>query len=69
MKATIHRLWRNLYAVETAGHPDVRQALRDWWDVHAVSQKREDAVALLAKLPSLQALDLSSAQILKSNFQ
>ena len=29
----------------------------------------EDAVALLAKLPSLQALDLSSAQILKSNFQ
>ena len=28
----------------------------------------EDAVALLAKLPSLQALDLSSAQILRSNF-
>ena len=28
----------------------------------------EDAVALLAKLPSLQALDLSSAQILRSHF-
>ena len=28
--------------------PDVRLALRDWWDGHAVSQKRADALALLA---------------------
>ena len=37
-----------LEAVGPAVSPGVRQALRVWWDDHAVSQKRADALALLA---------------------
>ncbi|MFZ4530553.1 MAG: TfuA-like protein [Alsobacter sp.] len=36
-----------LAAAGAAAGPDVRQALRDWWHHHAVSQKREDALALV----------------------
>ena len=37
-----------LDAAGVAVGPDVRQALRGWWDGNAVSQKRDDALALLA---------------------
>ncbi len=39
-----------LDAAGAAAGPDVRPALRDWWHDHAVSQKREDALALVAAL-------------------